>query len=342
MPFSPPASSDCIGAAPCNVAAGGQPDATLTPGTYKTYTNRVTGMQCDSCHTYGADMKGIRSDIGTLYVPPQKGAVGTNGVVSFTAAQLPPGFAVCASCHSGLENKASVDTKIGSTPEDSFTITSFVNPHYYGAAAIILGTEAKAMYEYAGKTYQGKAINWSTGANGPHGSPHGASCAKCHDPRDSKHSFEIDEDATVVDGTFYGATNTKTCNECHTGQYALAPAKANLAALASDLLTRIRYVAEQSGNPICYTPNAYPYWIKDNGLGGGTAGNGYCEPGEAVRTNGYNTFNPTLLRAAYNYQWFVKDPGAAEHNYIYMAQVLWDAIESTGMTPATARPVTVP
>jgi hypothetical protein len=207
----------------------------------------------------------------------------------------------------------------------------FVNGHYFGAAGIILGSDAKVLYEYPAKTYQGKALNFSTTANGPHGSPHGASCLKCHNPVFSKHSFAIDTATTVVDGTFYGAQNTLACDGCHAGPYALAPSKANLVTLGADLLTAMQAYGTAAGKPICYSPTVYPYFLKD------TNANGVCDGGELSRTNGY-LFDATLLKAAYNYQWFVKDPGAAEHNYLYIGQVLYDAIGTLGGTTAVARP----
>jgi hypothetical protein len=304
-----------------------------------TLANKVTGLQCSTCHVDAADMKGLRSNIAALYVPPQKdAAVAANGVVSFPAAQLPASFALCGTCHTGLENMASVDAKIAGMADPAAFTASFVNGHYFGAAGIILGGDAKVLYQYAGKTYQGKALNWAVGmANGPHGSPHGARCTGCHDPQGSKHSFEIDEATTVVKGTFYGAPNAASCNGCHAGQYSLAPSKANLQQLGADLLAAIKAYA-LANNPtgvaagaICYTATAYPYFLKD------TDGNGVCNGTEINRTNAY-TFDAKLLKAAYNYQWFQKDPGAAEHNYIYTAQALFDSIEDLGGTTTVARP----
>jgi hypothetical protein len=306
-----------------------------------TLANKVTGMQCATCHVDGADMKGIRADVPALFVPPQKAAtVPANGVVSFANAQLPASFALCGTCHSGLENKASVDAKIGSTAADSFSL-GFVNPHYFGAAGVILGSDAKVLYEYPSKSYQGKAVIWSVGmAAGPHGSPHGARCTGCHDPVGSKHSFEIDTATTVVKGDYHGVPNTQACDGCHVagpyGDYRLAPKKENLQRLGAKLLVEIKAYATTAGFPICYFADAYPYFLLDNGLGGGTAGDGTCQTGELVRTNAYNKFNPALLRAAYNYQWFVKEPGAAEHNYEYVAQALIDSI--LDLNPAAVLP----
>jgi hypothetical protein len=37
-----------------------------------------------------------------------------------------------------------------------------------------------------------------------------------------------------------------------------------------------------------------------------------------------------LLRAAYNYQWYLKDPGAFAHNGKFMLQILIDALDDVG------------
>jgi hypothetical protein len=58
---------------------------------------------------------------------------------------------------------------------------------------------------------------------------------------------------------------------------------------------------------------------------------------EMKAENAYNKWTPNLLRAAYNYQWFVKDPGAFAHNPKYAIQVLYDTVESVGGKQAVAK-----
>jgi hypothetical protein len=43
--------------------------------------------------------------------------------------------------------------------------------------------------------------------------------------------------------------------------------------------------------------------------------------------NRYPNFTPRLLRAAYNYQYVQKDPGAFAHNPKYIGQILYDSLE---------------
>ncbi len=71
---------------------------------------------------------------------------------------------------------------------------------------------------------------------------------------------------------------------------------------------------------LCTILHAYPYYFAD------ANGNGVVDEGEGS----YATWTPRLLKAAYNYQYFQKDPGAFAHNGVYMIQVLYDAINDVG------------
>jgi hypothetical protein len=292
-----------------------------------TDANKVTALQCDTCHAFdGVDMKGIRSDIAKVYFPPQKDPAATlpPALVIYDAVNLPSSFALCASCHSGRENGQSITNRGGT---DGTFALSFTNPHYLGAAGMMLGDNAKVMYQYAGKTYTKNPAFWAAGtkgdAPGPHGSPHGAQCTGCHDPKNSKHTFE-------VDFTY--------CNGCHTGQYALAPIEEEYAAGNAELLTAIRAYATANlpaiqtavggafaaggATPmtnVCYNPNANPYW--------------FVETASGCTTTSFGKFDPKLLKAAFNYQWTQKEPGAWAHNEFYVMQVVFDSIVDLGGTP---------
>ncbi len=83
----------------------------------------------------------------------------------------------------------------------------------------------------------------------------------------------------------------------------------------------------------CTTPHAYPYFFID------TNANGASDPGEAIFPNAYNTWTPSLLQAAYNYQYAAKDPGGFAHNGQYVLQLLYDSIQSIGgSTSGMVRP----
>ena len=52
--------------------------------------------------------------------------------------------------------------------------------------------------------------------------------------------------------------------------------------------------------------------------------------GETKFPNQYKAWTPRLMKAAYNYQFVTKDPGAFAHNPAYTAQLLHDSIADLG------------
>jgi hypothetical protein len=195
---------------------------------------------------------------------------------------------------------------------------TFANPHYFGAAATMFGTDVKVWYEYAGKTYAGTFAHSASGK---------VSCTICHDPKASKHTFEA-PDPTVTAGT--------VCTTCHTNptyvafgappDATLATHKANIAQLSADLKAAMRaYTIANGMTQVCYDGAANPYFFTES-----------ATPGVCTTTQ--YKFNTKLMRAAYNYQWSQKEPNAWVHNYKYAAQVLFDAISELGGTTIVARP----
>jgi hypothetical protein len=88
------------------------------------------------------------------------------------------------------------------------------------------------------------------------------------------------------------------------------------------------YAANTAGAPILYDSHAYPYFFND------TDGDGETDPGEAIYPNQYGSWTPTLLKAAYNYQYASKDPGGYAHNAEYVIQLLFDSIQAVGGSTA--------
>ena len=74
-----------------------------------------------------------------------------------------------------------------------------------------------------------------------------------------------------------------------------------------------------------YDTTSYPYYFLDADKDGSPDKN---DKGANVAYNG--NWTPKLLRAAYNYQYVKKDPGAFVHNPKYVIQFLIDSIESLG------------
>lgn len=97
------------------------------------------------------------------------------------------------------------------------------------------------------------------------------------------------------------------------------------------LLPAIQAYAETTaGTPLAYDPATYPYWFTD------TNGNGEVDEDETGNDNRYMSWTPSLLRAAYNYQYVANDPGAFAHNNPYILQVLYDCLEAIGGQDAVA------
>jgi hypothetical protein len=85
------------------------------------------------------------------------------------------------------------------------------------------------------------------------------------------------------------------------------------------------YGRDVAGLPIVYDEHSHPYFFAD------ANGNGAVDAGEGK----YTAFTPRLLRAAYNYQFATKDPGAFAHNAKYVMQLLHDSMSDlNGALPA--------
>jgi len=79
-----------------------------------------------------------------------------------------------------------------------------------------------------------------------------------------------------------------------------------------------------AGKPIAYTPEVYPYFFVD------VNGNGTVDKDEAKFSNRYKAWTPRLIKAAYNYQFVVRDPGAYAHNPTYATELLHDSLTDLG------------
>jgi hypothetical protein len=85
-----------------------------------------------------------------------------------------------------------------------------------------------------------------------------------------------------------------------------------VAGVAEKLYAAVQaYASSTAGTAIEFDAASYPYWFTDAG-------------------ERYATWTPRLLRAAYNYTWSIKDPGAFAHNGKYIIQVMYDSIEDLG------------
>jgi len=272
---------------------------------------------------------GTTVECAACHADPAAGLVHDHTSVLFPSGVEVKGLgpeALCMECHQGRASTKAVDNSIAASGVGDDMPSSklrFINVHYYASAATQFGTVVKGGYEYPGKTYDAR-FSHITGYN---------ACQTCHNP----HSLEVDLEA---------------CHTCHAGikdpkdiRYLGSledyDGDGNLTegiyyeieTLKGILYDSLRAYARQVlGQPIAYDPATYPYFFKDNN------DNGVVDSEEATSANGYSSFSPRLLRAAYNFQVSQKDPNSFAHNGKYMIELIYDSIEdlkSTGKGEGT-------
>jgi hypothetical protein len=239
--------------------------------------------------------------------------------------------ASCMTCHQGRQSKAAVDNLItdnGGSSDQPDTVmdgVGFANIHEDAAAVALYGSKVSGGYEYDGVTYQGQNLHVEV-AN---------SCIECHDPHDLNVNIEL-------------------CTQCHTSMNVIENARAidmapdadydgdgnssegvyyEILGLQETLYAAIKEYAGGIGKDIVYHPEVYPYFFYDSN------GNGQPDEEETISDNRYLNFTPRLMKAAYNYQASLKDPGAHVHGGRYIAQLLYDSIDDLGaLKPNMTRP----
>jgi hypothetical protein len=271
------------------------------------------GIQCEACHNDAAN--------------------------AMTSVTFPSGIEItglggearCMQCHQGRESTVSVNKLIETvkaedpdkTPApvvtDGVTTTlGFRNVHYFPAAATLYGTMAKGGYEYDGKSYDAKnqhVEGYDT-------------CVGCHNP----HTLEV---------------KVEQCALCHEGVTSVEDLKnVRMISSAKDydgdgdveegmskeieglqiiLYDEIqKYAKDTAGAGTVYDAATYPYFLLD------ADGDGQADTNDQGAPRGYNKWTPRMLKAAYNYQLSVKDPGAFAHGNKYIVQLLYDSIEDLG------------
>jgi hypothetical protein len=281
-------------------------------------------LGCDVCHTDSST--GITRDLGSVTFP-------SGNVIGGLQEE-----AICMQCHQGRSSKPDVDSYLvgrGAVAADTvYPSLSFRNIHYFAAAATLYGTFALGGYQYPGSSYDGKFTHVEGYAR----------CIGCHDP----HSLEV---------------KTEECSQCHSN---LSTAGA---AVASSSLHDIRYKGSYidydgdgnltegiyyeivtfqeylvnamwsyskdiTGSAIVYDSHTYPYFFVD------TNENGVADPGEANYGNQFRNWTPRLMKAAYNYQVSLKDPGGFAHGGKYIIQLLYDSLMD--VNGAAPNPIALP
>lgn len=262
------------------------------------------GLSCSTCH----------NDVSTFTIYEVEAVTFPSGAVLSLPDQESN---LCLQCHQGRESTVGMNRLIGDLqPDEPSERLRFLNIHYFAAGATLFGTEAQGAYEYAGREYLGR---------NPH-IPAFDSCAECHSP----HALEIRVDSCTV------------CHDNVTTADDLRDIRLTLIDFAGDgdiesglareieVMHGLLYEAIQEharevvGAPIVYF-SRFPYYFND------LNDNGIADPEEIDRANQYSSWTPRLLRAAYNYQYVAKDPGAFAHNGLYIIQALYDSLEDLGV-----------
>jgi hypothetical protein len=209
---------------------------------------------------------------------------------------------LCLECHQGRESTTSVNRRIGDSADNELAEgLGFANIHYFAAGATLFGNEVQGAYQFDGKEYLGRNEH----------APGFATCADCH----NVHELEVEVETCVAcHGEFEDVTDIRIDSTDYDGDGDTSGGiNSEIAGMTEALYAAIQAYAESTEgvSPIEYNPARYPYFFDDAG-------------------ERYGTWTPALLRAAYNYQYAQKDPGAFAHNAKYLIQVLYDSIEHVG------------
>jgi len=210
----------------------------------------------------------------------------------------------CLLCHQGLESTVSVNDTLAGLDDDRVDDDlEFINVHYHIAGATLMGTTARGGYQYAGLTYDGRFEHTEDFQ----------SCHSCHDP----HHLRVDPlacsachvNVTEADDLRlirYDTTDYDGDGDIQTG------IAEEIDVFHTRLLDALQsYAVEVADTPIVYDSSRHPYFFDD---------------GEGEDRSPYSAWTPRLLRAAYNYHFVVKDPGAYAHNPRYVMQLLYDSL----------------
>jgi hypothetical protein len=290
---------------------------------------------CAKCHSTPGYLDFIGADGTAAGVVDNAAPIGTvitcvachnETTAGMTSVVMPSGVeltglgdeARCMQCHQGRHSTVSVNEAIAEVGVDEDTVSEelgFANIHYFAAAATQFGGVAMGGYQYEGKSYDVKFAHVE-GFD---------TCIQCH----NSHTLELKVDecstchAGVASAEDFKDVRLQGSTVDYDGDGDIAEGVYyEIESLQEILYQAIQaYASEVSGTPIVYDPHAYPYFFID------TNANGEVDEGEAVYPNKYNAWTPRLLKAAYNYQVSIKDPGAFAHGGKYIIQLLYDSIE---------------
>ena len=226
---------------------------------------------------------------------------------------------LCMTCHGGMGSGVAVAKVVEGKAEDEvLPDQSMMSNHYHTAAAVNAGADGGNGYQYEGKTYVGMFKH----------APTADSCISCHDP----HSLHINAAPSGDTGLCQtchsdvaGYQDYKTVNMSkvdYDGDGTVEPVYDEILGVKAILVEAINKYTAATGNGDAwgYAPN-YPYAFID------TNKDGTLSEDEAVFANGFKNFTPRSLKAAFNFMFVEKEPGAYVHNAKYVLQLMYDSIE---------------
>lgn len=292
---------------------------------------------CAKCHSGHGFMDYVGQDGSTAFKVDAPGRI--NDVVSCTTCHNDASWSldkvimpstkevagegnnnICMTCHSGMGAGSGVDGRYAEAePDTVLPDASMMGPHYFHAAATNLGSDGAGGYEYEGKAYVGSFKHVGS-AN---------TCLECHDA----HSLHIQKPST---------TDADMCSTCHTevvngwqdykkisiskvdydGDGTVESAYDEVEGMRMKLMQAISaYSKNQTGTMWGFYGDSYPYAFID------TNEDGTITEDEATFPNGFKSFTPRMLKAAFNFMFVTKEPGAYVHNAKYVLQLMCDSIE---------------
>lgn len=291
-------------------------------------------VECARCHSTPGFLDYLGADGSTPGKVDHPAPIGTvitclachnNKTVALNSVTFPSGLTIrnqgpdarCMTCHQGVELTTSVNKALGSTADDAIELKlEFINVHYTAAGAMLFGTMAKVGYEYPGKTYIGRFA---------HQQPY-TRCLACHET----HTVAVKVNDCMA--CHKEVTDTATLRRIRvrtTDFDGKVDASEGIAQEIDTLRVQLfaaitEYAKTVAGKPIVYKLEVFPYFFVDSN------GNGKPDADETKFPNRYKAWTPRLMKAAYNYQFVTKDPGAYAHNSTYAIELLQDSINDLG------------
>ncbi|WKZ40689.1 MAG: hypothetical protein QY328_01390 [Anaerolineales bacterium] len=256
------------------------------------------GFACSTCHNEASwpDLYTVNS------VTFPSGAVISFGIRDAEGNYAADDNNMCLLCHQGRSSKTTVDRALGNKDLDTVDPSiRFSNIHYFAAGATLFGADAQGAYMYAGKDYVGQNTHASeTGTLNK--------CQNCHDVHALEPKLESCQTCHGVDDI----ADIRENDVDYDGDGNITEGvKGEIDTLVEVLYAQMQVYSQENGGEIVYNSARHPYFFNVDG-------------------QAYAAFTPRLLKAAYNYQYAKKDPGAYVHNPKFVIQFLIDSIEDLG------------